>query len=252
MKKRSCLFILFLLMTPMLFAQQSRFDEATQLLNQQEYREAINTYKLIADDGYISGALWLNMGIAYAQLDSLGMAKFYLIQAERHKETKELAQEALLYVEERLSRRSAVLPPLPWNRFFEFLQIQVGVTTVYLSGLFILYVGIALIIISWFRLRLQKPLRTSGVTLTGLSILIFVIAFYVQYLDNRYATGILTDRESVVYLNPNLQSQRISTAYEGYKMRADLLKSEEQTGWHYVRLENGMFGWIDDQAVNIF
>ena len=252
MKKRSCLFILFLLMSPLLFAQQSRFDEGTQLLNQQEYREAINTYKLIADDGYVSGALWLNMGIAYAQLDSLGMAKFYLIQAERHKETKELAQEALLYVEERLSRRSAVLPPLPWNRFFEFLQIQVGVTTVYLSGLFILYVGIALIIISWFRLRLQKPLRTSGVTLTGLSILIFVIAFYVQYLDNRYATGILTDRESVVYLNPNLQSQRISTAYEGYKMRVDLYKSEEETGWRYVRLENGMFGWIDDQAVNIF
>lgn len=239
-------------MAPMLFAQQSRFDEATQLLNQQEYREAINTYKSIVEDGYESGALWLNMGIAYAQLDSLGMAKFYLIRAERHKETVDFAQEALQYVEERLSRRSAVLPPLPWNRFFGFIQLQVGITSVYLSGFFILYVGFALIILSWFRQRLQKPLRTSGISMIGFSVLLFAIAFYVQYLDNRYATGILTDRESVVYLNPNPQSQRVSTAYEGYKMRVDLRKSTEETEWYYVRLENGMFGWVEDQAVNIF
>lgn len=248
-----CLFTLMLLfIPPALFAQQARFDEATDYLEQQEYRQAIDRYKTIANDGYESGALWLNMGIAYAQLDSLGMARFYLLQAEQHRETEELAKEALVYVNERLNRRSAVLPPLPWDRFFEYLRINIGVNSILIVAFLFLYVGIAAIIFSWFNISKKTFLNASGLSSLGLSLLIFICAFYVNYIDNRYGTGVLTDRQTAVYEHPEQTSSQVSTAYEGYKMRVDFKKSENHPNWFYVRLENGMYGWIENDALNIF
>lgn len=102
--------LLLLLIPAALYSQQARFDEATFLLEQNEYRKALDIYKTIADDGFESGGLWLNMGIAYTALDSLGLAKYYFLQAELSEETEAEASEALTYVNERFERRSAVLP----------------------------------------------------------------------------------------------------------------------------------------------
>jgi hypothetical protein len=235
-----------------LFAQQSRFDEATFLLEQQEYREALELYKTIADDGNISGALWLNMGIIYARLDSLGMSKYYLLQAEKYPETKELAGEALSYVNERFSRRSAVLPPLPWVRFFAYLSESVGITWLFAIAFLFLYSGVGLLIASWFKPSFRKSFGYSAIGTLVLSALFFSSAFYVNYLDNRFGTGVLTDRQSVVYERPDPDSAEVSTAYEGYTMRVDFKRSSEADSWSYIRLENGRYGWVSTDAMRIF
>ena len=122
MKQISIILILFFgLLSTVSFAQQAAFDRATTLLEDQEYMDAIKQYKQIHDEGHVSGALWLNMGVAYTQLDSLGKAKFYLLRAAEFSETEELASQSLEVIENRFSRRSAVLPMLPWDRFFNFL-----------------------------------------------------------------------------------------------------------------------------------
>jgi tetratricopeptide (TPR) repeat protein len=252
MKLRSVLVLFTLIIAPALFAQQARFDIATNLLDQQEYRQAIDMYKSIVDDGAVSGALWLNMGIAYAQLDSLGLSKYYLLQAEQYKETEELAVEALLYVNERLSRRSAVLPPLPWERFFQYLSKSVGANTILIIAFILLYLGITAFIISWFSSSLPKVFHYSAITSTALATLIFATAFYVIYLDGRFGTGVITDRQTTVYQQPNPDASQVSIAYEGYILKVDFARSDETQGWKYVRLENGMYGWIEEGALKYF
>lgn len=138
------------------FAQQARFDEANERLQNQEYRQAIELYSAIADEGYSSGALWLNTGIAYTNLDSLGMAKYYFLKAEKYPETKERATRAIEYVNDRFPQRSAVLPPLPWDRFFKTLSDSYGVSGVTLFALILFYLGAGCIAWAWFRLELKK------------------------------------------------------------------------------------------------
>ncbi len=252
MRRLTALLVLIILTAPALMGQQSRFDEATFLLEKQEYREALTLYKSIADDGDISGALWLNMGIIYARLDSLGMSKYYLLQAEKFPETRELAGDALSYVNERFSRRSAVLPPLPWDRFFSYLSESVGLTWLFAIAFFFLYGGVGLLIYSWFTRSYKKPFSYSASALLAISILVFASAFYVHYLDNRFGTGVMVDRQSTVYETPDPESVEVSTAYEGYIMRVDLNRSSESDEWSYVRLENGRHGWIDTGALRVF
>ncbi|MCC5940722.1 MAG: hypothetical protein JJU37_04205 [Balneolaceae bacterium] len=242
----------WLLMSAGVFAQQSRFDEANTLLEQSQYRDAIELYKSIAEDGYHSGALWLNMGVAYSQLDSLGVAKFYLLKAEKYKETKALAGEGLEFVNDRFSRRSAVLPPLPWDRFFQNLADRYSLWMINLTAILILYFGVALIIGSWFRKDFRRLLAKSGYAVIGLSAILFLFAVIINYQQNRYGTGVMIDRQISVFQQPNEQSSVVSIAYEGYTMRVDYTESEGVEDWKYVRLENGMYGWIRENSLMIF
>lgn len=233
-------------------AQQARFDEANSLLEQNEYRSAADLYQSIADEGYQSGALWFNMGVAYSQLDSLGVSKFYFLRAEQFPETRRQARDALSYINQNFPRRSPVLPALPWDRFFEFLSLHAGTVNLYYAAFAALYIGITLIIISWFKRRPHKVLRRISYTAVFTAVLLFSCALYIHYLDHRFGTGVMTDRETAVYEQPGTDAPVISTAYEGYSMRVDFYRSEEYPGWRYIRLENGMHGWIEREALLVF
>ncbi|NBB76389.1 MAG: hypothetical protein GVY02_03330 [Bacteroidetes bacterium] len=235
-----------------LSAQQVRFDEANSLLEQGRFNEAAAMYQSIADSSYTSGALWLNMGIAYSRLDSLGMAKYCFLRAEQFDETEERATQALRVVNDRFPRQSAVLPPLPWDRFINYLSENIGVTAMALFGLLFLYAAAGLIIGSWFRIDFRKALSRSGYSAIGLSLLCFFLALVIRYQDSRYDTGVMIQNEATVYAEPSGSSTVVSTAYEGYSMKVDRNVSEEREEWSYVRLENGMYGWIPERAIRTF
>ncbi|MEX0944469.1 MAG: SH3 domain-containing protein [Balneolaceae bacterium] len=243
--------IFYMFGTGILIAQQSRFDTANSLLEENSYSEAIQLYKSIADDGYDSGALWLNMGVAYSQVDSLGLAKFYLLKAKNYRETANPAEEALTYVNDRFSRQSAVLPDLPWDRFFSYLSDSYGVSFIAISALIIFYLAVALLIGSWFRVDYVKPLRYSSYTMLITALLIFLLSWIVYYQDNRYDTAVMVGRESTVYEQPREDASVITTAFEGYKLKIDNNRvastddnNQDGNDWVYIRLENGMYGWI--------
>lgn len=232
-------------------AQQARFDEANEYLQQQEYRQAIDLYSSIADDGYQSGALWLNTGIAYSRLDSLGVAKYYFLKAQKYPETKNSANNALEFVDERFPQRSAVLPPLPWNQFFSFLSDKYGSTKITLFALLFIYLGAGFIVWAWFRVDLKKFMTYTGFSALGIGFILLLTAFYISYLDSRYSTGVLIDRQATVFEQPADDAVIVSRAYEGYTMRVDFIRSEENPGWSYVRLENGMYGWIENESLKV-
>lgn len=244
------LFFVATLYTPsLLFAQQSNFEQATEQLEKQNYREALSQYHQIADEGHQSGALWFNLGIAYTQLDSLGLAKYYFLKSSDYPETKTDAQSAIEYVNERFNRRSATLPALPWERLSNYLNNQIGISSLYSMALIFLYLGIAGILIFWFYDKFRTYSYYTGISAVVMSILLFITAFYIQYFDNRYGTGVVTESQSIVYQSPDTTSGEISTAYEGYTVRVDYQESENYQDWIYIRLENGMKGWIENQTV---
>lgn len=253
MKRAAFLFSLIVLLLLPLFAvgQQARFDEATEHLTAGEYRDALAIYESIADEGFQSGALWLNMGVAYSHLDSLGKAKFYMLRSKQFPETKRMAKESLIYVEERLNRRSAVLPPLPWVRFFENMDDTFGLRNLFLAGFLFLNLAAGCWIGTWFHREKSKPLRYSAISSLAVSLFFFVSAIYVQYSADRYGTGVVIERQSQVFERPDPEASPVSTAYEGYELRVDHYASVED-GWLYVRMQNGIYGWIEEGSTLVF
>lgn len=248
----SLLILFLLLLASSVNAQQIRFDEANDLLEDQQFMEAIDAYKSIAEDGYVSGALWLNMGVAYAQLDSLGKAKYYLMRSAQFSETKQIAAESLEIVNNRFSRRSAVLPPLPWQQFFDWADRAIGSVGLMIGGLLFLNLGAGFILVSWFYPGMKNISKYLSITTGVVAVLFLAGSLYISHQNSWYVTGVTVERQATVYAEPNPDSAPVSTAYEGYTMRVDRKESQQIEGWHFIRLENGRFGWIEENAIMTF
>lgn len=230
---------------------QATFDRGNTYLENGELAEALNTYRRVENSGQVSGALFLNMGIVSVQLDSLGLAKYYFLKAQEFETTQDDAQKALNYVEGQFSRRSAILPKLPWDRAVHWMIEVPGAALIFVSGFLITISGLLLLYAGWFsKLSLQRffpyilTLIISGSIIAGL-------AFYADYVDQRYDEAVLISSSQRVVQQPEEGSSLISIAYEGYDLTVDQWKSEEQDNWLYIRLGNGQFGWIQNDGIKI-
>lgn len=235
-------------------AQQSTqliFDEANTLLEQSDYSGAMDIYRTIANGEEASGALFLNMGIAATQLDSMGLAKYYFLMAHSFPTTEANAEEALQYVESQFSRQSATLPKLPWDKAVDWLKMKPTSLGVFYIGFSFICIGVIFILLAWFDIFRSKQTSKliSFSLLSGL--LILLLSFYVDYVDQRYSEGIIVRNEIQVKQKPSDDSDLVSLAYEGYSITIDFNKSEVENDWLYIRLGNGQFGWIENRGIKI-
>ncbi len=258
MLKRTFPFLLFLLLlVPCVYpvyaqgSAQALFDEANEALEDNNFSEAITAYKDLEDRNTISGGLFLNMGIAYLRLDSLGYAKYYFMKAGQFEETEVRAEEALEFVESRFSRQSAVLPKLPWDVAVEWLQDHLGATTLLGIAVLLLNTGVIIFVAKWFFTGFSRIFHFSGLIITGLALLLVLTSFYTSYVSDRYSTAVLITGKTPVVEQPRGDAALISQAYEGYTFTVDHFRSKEHPGWTYVRMSNGLYGWIPGSDIRV-
>ena len=246
--------LLALLLVSGIQAQQSPqllFDEANTLLENNDFVDAMNIYRQIERGEQVSGALFLNMGIASTQLDSLGLAKYYFLRASKFESTHDSAMEALEYVESQFSRQSATLPKLPWDKAVDWLKDKPSSSGVFFAGFVCILIAIAFVLMHWFNIvSLKKPSTViSSFTIT--SILIVALAFYVDYVDQRYSEAVIITNEIQVKQKADENADLVSLGYEGYSITIDHIVSKEVPDWLYIRLGNGQFGWTRKSGVKI-
>ncbi len=223
---------------------QLMFDQANTLLQDNDFIGAIESYRNIEKIGEVSGPLYLNMGIAAMEIDSLGLAKFYFLKAQRFGVTESQADIALEYVSSQFSRQSAMLPKLPWDRAVDGLKSGIGASGIFILGFLMISISVIVIIVNWFY-PIQIPRKSTIIaTATILSILTVILAFYVDYVDQRYKEGVIVAKEIPVTTQPSDDADLVSIAYEGYDITVDSFASENADGWYYIRLGNGQYGWI--------
>lgn len=230
---------------------QTVFDRANEELEAGDYNQAISLYKQLERQNTVSGALFLNLGLSYQRIDSLGKAKYYLLKASRIDETSERAEKALEYVESQFSRQSAVLPQLPWDRATNWLQHQIGASTLLGIGIILLNLGILIYIAGWFVNKFANYFNTGGLLIIGLSVIVIATSFYTHYVAERYSTAVMVAEKNPVREQPVDESSLISQAYEGYAFTVDHYRSASHSNWSYVRMSNGLYGWIPNNNIKV-
>lgn len=253
MRKVVTLFVLVFI-SGIVVAQSSpqvKFDEANDLLESGDYINALKNYREIESLETVSGPLYLNMGIAAVQLDSLGLAKFYFLNAQKFEITDESASQALEFVNSQFSRQSAKLPKLPWDKAVDQLKIEPGTFGLFLIGYVLMCATLLLIIALWFNLISIPKAKNIVVTCITVSVIIITLGYYVDYVDQRYDEAVLIKVESAVSTAPGEDKELVSMAYEGYDIIIDWKKSASQENWYYIRLGNGQYGWIKAEGIKI-
>jgi len=248
--------ILFVLLSlgspPFANGQQDRFESANQLLENHRVTEAMEIYRDIEQEGYRSGMLFYNMGIASLYQDSLGLAKYYFMRSALYEDANPEAEQALRHVNNQFDRRSAILPSLPWERFFDALSERVGYPLLMILSIVLLHIAAGLLILSWARPRIRRYLHWPALFVCLIACLSLFSALWIETQQNRYQTGVLIESSTSLRQSADHQSGSVITVYEGFTMRVDLRKESSNSDWLYVRLQNGMSGWINRNSVQAF
>lgn len=233
-------------------AAQAAFDRANEQFQQGNYVKSIRDYQTILRGGYESGALYLNLGIAYTEIDSLGMAKAWLLQAEKFDETREQAILALEFIESKFSRRAAILPTLPWERFTRTQLQDWGLKGIGYFSLLCFYLFSLCVLAYWFLPSRFKRWSRYSIILFGVVFLASLVNYgYAYHLEHNFMQAVTVVDEHEVYEQPNTESVVISKSYEGYTFRVDSRKRSEPM-WYFVRMSNGVEGWIQKKDVKAF
>lgn len=252
--KKSFLLIVLFCWVVAGYAQQSPqpvFDKANENLESRNYSQAISLYKSLEAQNTVSGALFLNLGISYQRIDSLGKAKYYFLKASQFEVTENKAEQALEFIESQFSRQSVVLPKLPWDVATNWLQHNIGATNLLLAGVIIFNAGILIFIGHWFLQWHPKYIRNIGMAFIGIAFLIIALSFYTQYVNERYSTAVMVTQKVPVLENPQEDASLVSNAFEGYTFTVDHYRSDNQPEWSYVRMSNGLYGWIPSSEILI-
>lgn len=230
---------------------QAVFDRANKLLQQGDIQQALTTYKTLENRNDVSGALFLNMGLSYVRIDSMGKAKYYFLKARQFEETKSQAGQALEYVESRFSRQSAVLPTLPWQQAINWIHDHIGATLLLACGILLLNFGVFLYIIPWFVNRPFSYASKIAISLAVIGGLVIALSFYIDYRSQRYQKAVMVTDEASVTEQPEPSATIVNEAFEGYMFTVDRSKSREHRGWSYIRMSNGQYGWIPTKEIMI-
>ncbi len=231
---------------------QAIFDKANIQIELKHYKQALSMYGVIDAKNLGSGPLYLNMGIAWARLDSLGLAKYYFIKALDFSSTKTKALQGVDFVNNQLEHNETLLPTLPWDRFFNWIENEIGIHTLIFLSILIINFGIIAFIASWLWPAYKKWLENPGYAILALGIILLALGGFTDYQARRFTRAIQVVKESNIREKPDSNAGIVSLSYEGYRFKIDRERSQDYPDWYYVRMGNGQYGWIHRNDLKLF
>lgn len=228
---------------------QEIFNVANAFLQDDNYAQALSTYREAEASGYISGALWLNMGIAAARMDSLGLATVYLSRAQVFPEVTVAAEEALQFAALELGRRGARLPELGWMKVLQLLHFEIAYRFWLTVGLLLLNLGVILFVLHWFREPMRELNRWGGISSIAVGLLLITVSLIMDIRSENYLRGTQIVRETQIMASPDPDSQIVQTGFEGFQYIVNTKESTAEPAWYAVRMSNGARGWVERHAI---
>jgi hypothetical protein len=227
---------------------QTRFDDALNASASGNNIAAYDSLRSIEADGYLSGKLYYNLGVISTKLDSLSVAKLYFIAASRYEDTRQSALEGITYLDSRFPQRVAELPRLPWEQFFDWLQRVVGIKMLFWSIVVIANVGVLLYMLGWY---IGRPRWLRGAYISAALYVVTFLSFtlYIDSRNQRFEDGVVIAGQFALKELPDPSSAVISQANEGFSFTVDRQRSKQHPGWLYVRMSNGLYGWLPKDAL---
>ena len=157
-----------------LLGSVQRFDEAAALYQQGEYRQAALAYEEVLATGYVTGALYFNMGNAYFRLDEYGQALRYWKKAGRLMGDTSALTHNIALVESLIESPFSSVPPPFWVAWWNRIVVPLGMLPYLIPGLLLYCIAVILfgiLIRTRTRSAWQRRSRFAAATLGALLLL---------------------------------------------------------------------------------
>lgn len=251
MRKSIYIYLLFFLSAGSLLAQTDleRFEMANKHYQEDQFEEAIQLYKELLDEQYISSDLHYNLGNAYFRTNRLAKAILHYEKALKIEPANEDAAHNLEFANSRTIDKIETPPKLFIYRWWESIIHSFSSSSWANFVILFLFIGIAgLSIFFYFSDSWIKKLSFySGVTAIILSLICWLIAEGQHNSHEKKEYAIIQEPTVDISSSPSEGSSRLFVLHEGSKV-----KIEDESGeWLEIKLPNGNSGWIKAAELEI-
>lgn len=240
------LLYIFLLITPVLFAQGS-FKNGNQLYQQGDYNGAIRSYESILDAKQQSAAVYFNLGNCYYKLNKVAPAIYNYEKALTLKPNDKDIINNLNFAKKLTIDEIKEVPKVGFEKLVRDFTAAYHYNTwawisVVLAVLFLLF------FLGYYfsALTLYKRVFFVGMFIIVIAILISVLSaiFERNHYQNERPAIIFNEMVSVKS-EPKSTSSEVLELHEGTKV----FVLESFDGWHKVQLTDGTEGWLEKSEV---
>lgn len=229
---------------------QETYDRGVREVTNGNLEAGYKTLLSIHDQGFRSGYLYYNLAVTAYKMDSISVAKYYYLMSRSYAETYELSNQALTFVDSRFANKAPSLPPLPWEKFFDYIDRTLGLHLMFVLGV----LGMNLFVL----LHLTTSKRTTITwwnylykSVAVISLITLISAFYIDYRSDRYSEAVMITGQYALKEVPDSNARVLAQTYEGYQFTIDRQASKPEQGWWYVRMSNGIYGWLPLGSIRV-
>jgi tetratricopeptide (TPR) repeat protein len=242
--------ILFLFTSIFSFANNDIQAKAEKLYANKNYKEAINAYETILNEGQVSYKLYYNLGNAYYKNNELGKAIYnYELANKLQPNNKDVKTNLRIANEKTIDKIES-----RENFFIGAIKSELvnALSTNGWAWLSILSLGGSLLLAFIFFTSNKLILKRIGFFVSSSLFVVFIFSMALGFtaIKNKQAInfGIILNREIKIYDEPTVSSKVKFNLHEGTK--TSIL--ETNVNWTNIKLENGNEGWIKTSEIGLF
>ncbi len=216
------------------------FEEGNKLYQEKEYRQALDKYQEVSEQGYESSALYFNMGNAYFKSNQLAKAILYYERAQQLSPYDDDVKQNLKIAKEGTIDRFETVPqPLVRTAYLSILTALTpggwAITAVVCLFLFVAGLG------AYLFTSVRRPGFVVAVTGLLISILSISLAYGHQDYLQKNRPAVITATSSYVKSGPSEKAEDVFILHEG----TSAVVTEDYEGWKKIKLPDGKVGWIE-------
>jgi tetratricopeptide (TPR) repeat protein len=221
------------------------FDEGNTAYREGDYEKAIASYEEAIGRGFVSGALYYNLGNAYYRHDRIGQAIRYYEKARLlMPDNRELLHNLEIARAQTVDQFSQL--PLPsWTRWWRSMIASSAGRGLFVFGILTYLLAIGLVIYRlWTGVR-NPWIRRARAAALGAAVLLLGAAFAASIQSERQGQAVVIVNQVALRQQPAENAVTELAIHEG--VLVDILQQNDL--WIEVRLPNGARGWVTADAV---
>lgn len=224
------------------------FYKGNDFYSNAQYQEAIDMYKSIESNGFVSGELFYNMANAYLKLNNKGMAMLYYLRALRIMPRDADLSENIAFLSNLLVDKVA---SNSYNMFVEYVfNIRDFFSLEEFLKIIIFFYLVLMIVLSlWMFFPAYRKIFIMFSVVTGLCLLLFVGFYSLRYYDtNIVKKAVVLSPKVKLFYSPLVSDNPAFIVHEGL-----VVVIEKQDGdWMHVNIKaSDMSGWIQKADVMV-
>jgi tetratricopeptide (TPR) repeat protein len=224
-------------------------NEANKLYQESKYDSALTVYKQLTDQGYVSAALYFNIGNAYYRTGEIGRAILNYERGLKLDPSDEDIKYNLQIAQARIVDRIKYVPQIFlvewWNSLLTFLSVSAWAAVV-----LIFYISLLIFIGIYFLTKSGRLQRFSFYFGSmNFIALIFIVFLFIARVNRETSKdfGVLVTDTITVKVSPDSKSQDAFVIHEGLKFSVE----DELQEWAKIKLSDGKVGWLNKSAFEL-